>query len=192
MTESAIYLEQLQAVSEALHRELATTPETAIHARPGPGLNSVIWNYYHLLRIWDYDLNWAIKGQNPTEDAWHRGGFTDKSGYNPDGKGTDGFGLGSRYTDVDVDELNVIDPQILDEYHNHLLAETEEYLQQANSEELRRQVTIPYDPSQTATCAARIHHTIGSCWIHVGEMRYAKGVLGYHDPSYPQSETNPG
>ena len=54
-------------------------PADKLHARPGPHLNPVGWNYWHALRVWDLDINWQIKGQSPTEDAWHRGDFTTKS-----------------------------------------------------------------------------------------------------------------
>ncbi len=69
------------------------------------GLNPVGWNYWHALRVWDLDLNWLIKGQKPDEDAWHRGEFTARSGYDPDGIGLRGSGIGLGYSDAEVDAL---------------------------------------------------------------------------------------
>ena len=129
-----------------------------------------------LLRIWDYDLNWAIRGHNPLDDLWHRQGLTARSGYDPDGKGTDGNGLGSRYRDFEVDELDIA-LSILRDYHCALLAETTLYLQEASDSELRRTIIPPSDPENPQEAANRIRHTIGQAWMHLGELRYARGCL---------------
>ncbi len=131
IVEARIYIEQIDTMSATLSDASAGLPRgDLLHALPGPGLNSIGWNYWHLLRIWDYDLNWSIRGSHPHDDLWHRQRFTARSGYNPDGKGTDGNGLGSRYRDFEVDELN-IPFNVLNEYHDALLAETRVYLDEA-------------------------------------------------------------
>ena len=175
-TEAGTYLQQLVSFSAAVEAELATLPTAQLYARPGPHLNSIGWNYWHLLRIWDYDLNWTIRARDPLDDLWHRQNFTARSGYNPDGKGTDRNGLGSRYRDSEVDELN-IPLDILREYHAALLAETTDYLTKADDAELRRTVIPPSDPDNPQEAANRIRHTIGQAWMHLGELRYAAGVL---------------
>ncbi len=176
LVEARIYLEQLETFSESIDAELSSLPERILYARPGPSFNSIGWNYWHLLRIWDYDLNWAIRGRDPLDDLWHRQGFTARSGYNPDGKGTDGNGLGSRYRDYEVDELDIA-LSFLREYHRALLAETTQYLQTANEDDLRRSVVPPSDPNNPQAAANRIRHTIGQAWMHLGELRYARGIL---------------
>jgi DinB superfamily len=176
LAEARIYLEQLEAFSEAIDAELSSLPEGRLYARPGPSLNSIGWNYWHLLRIWDYDLNWAIRGRHPLDDLWHRQSFSARSGYNPDGKGTDGNGLGSRYRDFEVDELN-IPLELLREYHDALLVDTTLYLQETRDRELRQRVIPPSDPNNPQEAANRIRHTIGQAWMHLGELRYARGCL---------------
>jgi DinB superfamily len=180
--EAAIYLEQLTTMSSFLDGQIEEVPDEKFHQRPGPGLNPVSWNYFHMLRIWDLDLNWISRGQSPQNDAWHRGGFSQKSGYEPLGKGGREMGLGFGYTDAEVDEMNV-SADVLQEYHHLLLAETQEYLEAADDAELHREIERPDPPVETP--AKRIQHTIGHCWNHIGEMRYAKGMLGMSDPSYP-------
>lgn len=185
MSATDAYRSQLQAITAFLESQLSELPTELLYTRPGPSLNPVGWNYWHLLRIWDYDLNWTIRGQQPHADAWHRGGFTERSNYNPDGKGSDPrqYGLGSRYSDVDVDEVQ-IDLSVLQEYHQQLLSETDAYFAQVDTAELRRVVRTAVHPELATTCANRIEHTIGSCWMHIGEISYIKGMLGYPDSSY--------
>ncbi|MEZ4521441.1 MAG: DinB family protein [Thermomicrobiales bacterium] len=182
MDEAAVYLQQIRTMSDFLVKQIDEVPADKFHERPGPHLNTVGWNVFHLLRIWDLDLNWIARGQSPQEDAWHRGGFSEKAAYEPLGKGGRELGLGFGYTDADVDEL-AMPADVLKEYHQMLLGETAGYLESADAAELHRE--IEREGQQTETPAARIQHTIGHCWNHIGEMRYAKGMLGMSDPSYP-------
>lgn len=179
------YLAQIKSMSNFVAGQIADMPEDMLWKRPGPSLNPVAFNYFHLLRVWDLDLNWIVKGQGPQGDAWHRGEFSEKAGYNPDGKGSRGMGIGTGFTDADVDEMN-ISRHVLQAYQQQLLAETEEYLQTADDAELNREVApLPSAPDRRATCAQRLQHTISHSWSHTGELRFAKGMLGMHDPSYP-------
>lgn len=186
MTEAAVYLAQIKAMSAFLTNQVSEVPDKMLYRRPGPSLNPVVWNYWHLLRVWDLDLNWLIKGQQPTQDLWHRGGFAAESGYDPAGLGTRGMGIGTGYTDAQVDALRV-PRDVLASYQAALLAETEEYLSSADEAELHREVPLPADPSQQTTPAVRLQHTISHSYGHIGELRYTKGMLGFPDRTYPRS-----
>jgi hypothetical protein len=184
MNEASIYLIQFQNFSDSLLGEIDRVPDHLFNRRPGPHLNPVGWNYFHLLRIWDLDLNWLCRGQDRDEDAWHRGGFTEKSGYNPVGKGWRGRGVGYGYTDDEVDELNVT-AAVLKQYHDLLLADTETYLSRASDEEMQRQAPSVLNPDETKPTAVQIRHIVGHSYGHIGEIRYAMGMFGLHDHSYP-------
>lgn len=183
-SEAAVYLEQIEGMSNLLERVVADAPQAQFNQRPGPHLNPVGWNYFHLLRIWDFDLNWICKGQKRDEDAWHRGGFTEKAGYDPTGKGGLNLGVGYGYSDDEVDEIQ-IEPAILKQYQQMLMAETAAYLAAAGEDEMRRQAQLVVNPSQVQSVAERIQHVISHSYGHIGEMRYAMGVFGVHDRSYP-------
>jgi hypothetical protein len=184
VNEAEIYRQQFKMMLDNLQTQLADVPEDEMFKRPGPHLNPVGWNYWHLLRVWDLDLNWMAKGQKPTEDAWHRGSFTEKSGYNPEGKGRNGVGIGVGYSDAEVDELN-FSSEILREYQQRLEAETEEYLSNATNEDFSRELQNPSRPGETTTVGQRFQHAVGHSWNHIGELRYAKGLLGRPDATYP-------
>jgi hypothetical protein len=178
------YLAQIRRMSDFLLRQVGDVPEELLYRRPGPSLNPIGWIYWHLLRIWDLDLNWIIRGQDPAQDAWNRGGFSARSGYDPTGKGFRIQGTGFGYTDTEVDEVRIARP-ILDDYLRQLLTETSLYLNDADEAELHRSFDSPIPPGETTTPAERIQHTIGQCWNHIGEIRYIKGMFGYFDGSYP-------
>lgn len=184
MTEAEIYAEQVRALSNYLDTQLGDVPDELLNRRPGPSLNTVGWNYWHLLRVWDLDVNWLCQHQNPTEDAWHRGGFNAKSDYIPDGKGRNGSGIGVGYTDAEVDELQV-SMAVLREYHQQLLDETLAYLNGVSDTELRQAFPSPMRPDSTTTAAERLQHLVAHSYNHAGELRYAKGMLGVYDATYP-------
>src|SRR5690348_4872219 len=92
-----VYLSQFQSMSNFIDNQVVDVPEDVFHRRPGSSLNPISFSYFHLLRVWDVDLNWIVKGLGPKNDAWHRGGFAEKSGYSPDGKGVRGMGIGTGF-----------------------------------------------------------------------------------------------
>jgi hypothetical protein len=185
MSVAAVYLAQFESMSSFIETQISDLPDDLFQQRPGPSLNPVSFSYFHLLRVWDLDLNWIVKGLGPRQDAWHRGGFAEKSGYSPDGKGARRMGIGTGYTDDDVDAVQV-SRSVLEEYHRQLAAETEEYLRGASDEELNREVApLPNAPDRPATCAQRLQHAMNHALSHTGELRFAKGMLGMHDSSYP-------
>jgi hypothetical protein len=179
------YISQFQTLVEEVNRVIGEVPEEDFHRRPGPSQNPVGWNWWHFLRIWDMELNKILQGRDISEDTWHRHGFSEKSGYTPDGKGGRGEGTGMGYTDAQVDEVQ-IPMAVIQDYQQQLLAETEAYLRAADDAELTRTVTSWLGETPASKI---VEQAIRNGWMHYGEMRYAKGLLGYPDPSYPGRST---
>lgn len=184
MNEVDIYRQQIESADRALNVALDGVTDENLHQRPGPHLNPAGWNYWHLLRVWDLDLNHLIRGQSRGKDAWHRGGFTERTGYEPLGNGRGGSGNGFGYTDAEVDAIQMPLAD-LRAYHDMLLEETRAYLDSADEAEMGREFPSPTNPSEMLTPRQRLQHHIGHVWNHVGEMRYAKGVIGITDSTYP-------
>lgn len=175
------YLEQVTTMSDFLTNLVADMDDASISKRPGETLNPVGFIYFHLLRIWDLDLNILVHGRPPADDAWHRGGFSEAMGYTPDGKGGNGMGLGFGYNDQEVDEVPYrLAP--LQQYHQQLLDEARAYLTNASDDELNR--AIKFRDTDTTT-AARMQHTVAHSWNHIGEIRMTKSMLGFADPTTP-------
>jgi|GEM_PF-2773460 len=181
MAHRDVYLEQIEAMSKLLGDQMAEIDDTLLRKRPGKYLNPPGFLYFHILRVWDLDINILIGGNDPANDAWHRGGYTESMGYNPDGKGGRGLGIGFGYTDAEVDEVPYqLEP--LQRYHAQLIEETRIYLNDANDEELNREIVAMGGPTTTG---ARIQHVIAHSLNHIGELRMTKSMLGFHDPTTP-------
>lgn len=181
MSESSTYNEQITAMASMLAQQAGELDEPTLAERPGPALNPVGFIYWHILRVWDLDLNWLIRGQSPAEDAWHRGGYSAELGYSPDGIGTAGMGIGTGYTDAEVDAVPC-NAASLERYRQQLLDETQAYLAASPDTEINREFAFR---DQTTTVAARLQHTVSHSWNHIGEIRMTKGMLGYPDPTTP-------
>jgi hypothetical protein len=176
-----VYIEQVQGMSKLLSDQTAELDDTLLGKRPGQHLNPPGFLYFHILRVWDLDINVLIGGSKPSEDAWHRGGYSEAMGYSPDGKGGRGTGIGFGYTDAEVDEVPY-QLETLQRYHAQLLGETMRYLNDASDEELHREIVAIGNPTTTG---ARVQHIIGHSWNHIGELRMTKSMLGFHDPTTP-------
>ena len=130
-TAGEIYLAQMTRVSETLLTRVSDISDEQLAQRPGEYLNPVGFIYWHILRVWDFDLNILSRGQEPSNDAWHRGGMAEMSGDDPDGHGLGGRGIGLGYTDAEVDEMPY-HHTALRAYHDLLLQETQDYLANAD------------------------------------------------------------
>ena len=95
-----------------------------------------------------------------------------------------GTGIGLGYSDAEVDALAVISYDVLQEYQEMLLAETMSYLDSADDDEIRRTLPSPGGRPDT-NVAARLQHIATHTWGHIGELSYAKGMLGMTDETYP-------
>lgn len=143
--------------------------------RPAPGANPVNFIYFHVLRHWDRDINVRIQGHDPNQDAWHRGGFSELSGYNPDGKGHENLGTGYGYSQAEVDEVTT-DKAALSRYQQMLAVETDALLKTMDDDRLRVERTSP--SGSTKTAAGWLQHLIAHTYVHVGDIEYIKGLIG--------------
>jgi len=189
MQEAAVYQDMLTKMTVELSNQMSEVPVTRLYERPGPQQNSVGWNYWHMLRIWDYWLNHMIGGEDPSRDAWHRHDFSTRSGYNPDGTGAREAGLGMGQTDDEVDEVRV-EWELLMDYQRVLLEESIAFLDNVRDENaFERAIPTPANPSQTISVRDICQQMIRQGWMHYGEMRYAKGMIGFPDVTYPGRAT---
>src|SRR6476661_1923754 len=129
------FREQITQLAEMLDKQLAELNDGQLATRPNGALNPPGFIAWHLMRVWDFDLNQLILGQTRDADAWHRGGFQTEMGYEPLGNGPGGSGIGFGFSDVEVDAV----PYRLDvlrRYLAQLLTETDTYLAGASDADL--------------------------------------------------------
>jgi hypothetical protein len=165
-----------------LWASISTVDDAAFARRPTPEGNPINFNYFHVLRHWDRDLNVRILAKDPQQDAWHRAGFAAKSGYDPMGKGFNGMGTGYGYTAADVDSVTASRAALM-EYQQMLMEETQALLDSLDEADLT--VERPSPSGSALTTAGRLQHLITHTYIHVGDIEYIKGLLGVPNVDVP-------
>jgi hypothetical protein len=88
----------------SLERELARTPETALHWRAAPETNSIGDTIWHVARWLDLVTMW-LENAGPERQHWIADGWAERTGYDPRGIGTDGLGAISGYTFDEVETV---------------------------------------------------------------------------------------
>jgi hypothetical protein len=178
-------LEAYRTMIEAASRDLRSTVEginpEMFGRRPVEGANPVSFIYFHVLRHWDRDINVYGKLEPPEQDAWHRHGLSEALDYEPLGLGTDGIGTGYGYSAEEVDALP-LDADGLGRYHEILVAETREFLAGLDASTLD-------DPQELGgrsfTTGQRLRHLVAHTYLHLGDIEYAKGLLGAPAGDFP-------
>ncbi len=187
MNEITAYRELIDGMVTMFDAQLAETPDDKLYQRPGPSQNPPGFIFWHILRIWDLD-NCLLNNTNPLkDDIWHRDDFSTQAGYNPDGLGLRGLGMGVGYNDAEVDAMQV-PREILTTYKDQLVAATNAFLDAADEESIRAERPSPINPAEKLTSAMRLQHTVTHSYHHIGEIRFIKGIFGISDPSYPKNQ----
>src|SRR5260370_26685495 len=74
-----------------LERQLASTPEGALHWRPAREMNSIGDTVWHVARWLDLCDSW-LRNAAPETQHWIADGWAARTGYDPRGVRTDGLG----------------------------------------------------------------------------------------------------
>lgn len=180
-TVAEAYLQQIEDMSNTLTARMSDVRQEQLAQRPGERLNPLGFVYWHILRIWDLDVNLICRGQSEDNDAWHRAGMTEKFGYEPLGHGGRKAGNGFNYTDAEVDEVPYLHTA-LRAYHDVLLQETRDYVAALSDADFDAEVQFRSNP---VTIGARMQHLVSHSQQHIGEIGVLRGLLGFADPTTP-------
>ena len=88
----------------AVERQLARTPDAALHWRPAQETNSIADTVWHVARWLDLMAMW-LQNAAPERQHWIADGWAERTGYDPRGLGTDGLGAISGYTFDEVEAI---------------------------------------------------------------------------------------
>jgi hypothetical protein len=181
MTELSAYKHMIDGASSNLRDAIASIADEDFDKRPVSNANPVSFIYFHVLRHWDRDINIYCKMEYPERDAWHRHGLSEAFGYEPLGRGTEGIGTGYGYSDAEVDALP-LDAAGLRRYHEILIAETESFL--AGLDPATLDDAKDYE-GRRFTTGQRLRHLVAHTYLHLGDIEYAKGLLGAPAGDFP-------
>jgi hypothetical protein len=155
-----------------LHDELGSTlAETAdedVWWRPNEEMNSVGFLYWHLVRDEDTVINAGI-GHGQT--LWETTGWAEGTG----------LGTWQQGTGMQLEEAAGVryDRQAFDRYAESVWTATDGTLAGLTPEGLDRDV--PMGPDLPATSVGNLIATgvLAHGWVHLGEIRYVKGLRGW-------------
>ena len=98
-----------------IERQLARTPDAALHWRPARETNSIGDTVWHIARWLDLVCMW-LQNAAPERQHWMADGWAERTGYDPRGVGTDGLGAISGYTFAEVEAIPKLRADQLREY----------------------------------------------------------------------------
>jgi len=98
-----------------IERQLARTPDAALHWRPARETNSIGDTVWHIARWLDLVSMW-LQNAAPERQHWMADGWAERTGYDPRGVGTDGLGAISGYTFAEVEAIPKLRADQLREY----------------------------------------------------------------------------
>ena len=130
----AEWVTDLHAVIE---RQLARTPDAALHWRPAKETNSIGDTVWHIARWLDLVCMW-LENAAPERQHWMADGWAERTGYDPRGVGTDGLGAISGYTFAEVEAVPKLRADQLREYLDVVCADVIPRLRGADDTAARR------------------------------------------------------
>ncbi len=122
---------------ERLHHGLSHVSDDCALWRPDPDANSIAITVWHMARIFDVFLTQQAKGDSSREECWFRSGWAEQTGYDPRGRGQNGWGMLTGYTQAEVAALpQLAMAQVLD-YLDVVYDTVKKYLANMSIEELQ-------------------------------------------------------
>lgn len=163
-----------QALLDLLDENLAyvnwildETPEECLHWLTDPGANSMSVTLWHCARALDVFKTLHVENLPDGEELWIKNGWVEKTGYDPRGIGTHGWGQLTGYTQAEVAAIPRFDEETLRQYTQEVLAEIKSYLVETPEEELMG-LAPGYDGKQTRYFWIR--HPLFDMARHLGEV----------------------
>lgn len=174
----------IESLPAAVRRRVDDLTDDQLRWRPAPRANHVNFILWHALRIDDLRLG-QLKGTPAFQQIWQSAGFRDRTGYDPQGLGARGLGVGTGYTVAMVDGVPV-GKELITGYADAICREMVTWLKQAGPDALDRASENPFGGPQTA--AQVIEGVVRQTYGHLGEADYVRGLMGIPDPTMPQEE----
>lgn len=107
MTDQEILLDLLLHLKENIHWILNGMSLEALRWQPDEEANNIAVTVWHVSRACDLFKTRIFENCPPEAELWHTRGWATKTGYDPRGLGTAGFGNLAGYTRAEVDAVHL-------------------------------------------------------------------------------------
>jgi hypothetical protein len=102
MNANDVIIDLLEDNRRRLRRVLGQIDAACLHWSPEPGANSIGVTVWHMGRLFDVFFTQQALGEPSARECWFSKGWAEKSGYDPRGIGSDGWGSVNGYTSEQV------------------------------------------------------------------------------------------
>ena len=120
-----------------LHRLFDAMSDEAMFWKPEAEANNIAVTVWHMARMLDVFLTQQAKGCVSEEEGWFRHGWSEQTGYDPRGKGLNGWGMLTGYTQEEVAGIPQLTREQLLGYLNEVYDAVKEYLAGTSMEQLQ-------------------------------------------------------
>jgi GNAT superfamily N-acetyltransferase len=136
MNANETLIDMLEDNRRRVIRALNTMTDACLDWKPEIGANNILITLWHMGRILDVFLTRQARGLEAENECWFRLGWVEQTGYDPRGKGQNGWGMLTGYTKEDVAAMPSLARQQVMGYLNEVYDSVIEFLAQTPEKEL--------------------------------------------------------
>jgi hypothetical protein len=136
MNANDVWIDVLEDNRKGLHGVLGEIQDACLHWTSDPGANSIAVTVWHMGRIMDVLFIQQMQGKPAGDECWFKGGWVARTGYDPRGVGTEGWGAVHGYTAEEVAAIPRIAREDLLGYTDEVYDMAKTYLGSTESEAL--------------------------------------------------------
>jgi hypothetical protein len=105
MNANEVLIDIMEDNRRRLLRMCEHTDDDCLTWLPAPGANTIVITIWHMGRILDVYLTLQARGLGPLMECWFRHGWSRQTGYDPRGRGLNGWGMLTGYSQEEVQAI---------------------------------------------------------------------------------------
>lgn len=169
-----ILLDWIQHSAAGMHRAIGDLPLEALKWQPDPQANNIAVTAWHVSRALDLLKVLILQDQPPENELWFTQGWAEKTGYNPLGLGSGGFGNLAGYTLAEVAAVPVLPAEDLLAYFDQASGALAAYLAGQPDEAICRPVETRHGSAIPAYVFIR--NFLMDVREHLGEIKALRAM----------------
>ena len=168
-----ILLGMLRDLGRFVRMEVEELDAEALRWRPHPNANSIGVTVWHLARWFDLMAHRFLRGGADTDELWQRDGWASRTGYDPRGIGTNGYGAVTGYTVEEVARIPEQSSADLLAYYDACIDALARTVNELGAEGMAKP---PPGAAGERTALQRLTSLIEGEFGHLGEIRALKSL----------------
>ncbi|MDX1416839.1 MAG: DinB family protein [Candidatus Promineifilaceae bacterium] len=173
MDRKVVLFELMDTNDWYIHDLLEKGDREMLYWTPDGRGNSISVTIWHAARALDVFLHQHVLGGGAESELWFASGWAERTGYDPRGIGTHGWGMLTGYSEEEVQAVPRFETAVLRGYYDEVLGAVRGYLRETADEALN-EMAPGYEGKQTFYFWVR--HPIFDLTRHVGEILALKAL----------------